>query len=67
VSIFPAICKFTGFSYPMRGKSLSFYRGKITKKIKYRKKKRVKNKTLKLLPVEFRGILLAKQQNLLIS
>ena len=26
-----------------------------------------KNKTLNLLPVEFRGILLAKQQNLLIS
>lgn len=55
------------FSYLVRGKSFSFYRGKITKKIKYRKKKRVKNKTLKLLPVEFRGILLAKQQNLLIS
>jgi len=34
VSIFPAICKFTGFSYPMRGKSLSFYRGKISKKMK---------------------------------
>ena len=30
-------------------------------------KKRKKNKTLNLLPVEFRGILLAKQQNLLIS
>ena len=29
VPVFPAICKFTGFSYPMRGKSLSFYRGKI--------------------------------------
>ena len=29
--VFPAICKFTGFSYPMRGKSLSFYRGKIQK------------------------------------
>ena len=27
--VFPAICKFTGFSYPMRGKSLSFYRGKV--------------------------------------
>ena len=45
----------------------NFLGAKITKKIKYRKKKRVKNKTLKLLPVEFRGILLAKQQNLLIS
>ena len=31
VPVFPAICKFTGFSYPMRGKSLSFYRGKIDK------------------------------------
>lgn len=37
------------------------------KKIKYRKKKSKKNKTLNILPVEFRGILLAKQQNLLIS
>ena len=30
-------------------------------------KKSKKNKTLNLLPVEFRDILLAKQQNLLIS
>lgn len=30
-------------------------------------KKSKKNKTLNILPVEFRGILLAKQQNLLIS
>ena len=29
VPIFHAICKLTDFSYPMRGKSLSFYRGKI--------------------------------------
>ena len=33
VPIFHAICKLTDFSYPMRGKSLSFYRGKIYKKI----------------------------------
>ena len=40
---------------------------KDNKKNKISQEKRVKNKTLKLLPVEFRGILLAKQQNLLIS
>ena len=40
---------------------------KDNKKNKISQEKRVKNKTLNLLPVEFRGILLAKQQNLLIS
>ena len=29
---FLAICKLADFSYPVRGKSLSFYRGKIQKK-----------------------------------
>ena len=29
VPTFWAICKLTDFSYPVRGKSLSFYRGKI--------------------------------------
>ena len=30
VPTFLAICKLTDFSYPVRGKSLSFYRGKVT-------------------------------------